>query len=191
MKQIAIGVTGASGSIYAARLFEKLKQSSFDNANVAVVFSEKGEQVFRYEIGSEEFNIIPFKKYNNNDFLAPFASGSSLFDTFIVAPCSMGTLARIANGTADNLICRAADVMLKERRQLILITRETPLNLIHLKNMEQITLSGGIICPASPSFYSKPATIEQVVDTVVDRVLKLAGIAIDTYRWGNSDDSTT
>lgn len=183
-QRIAIGVTGASGSVYAARLFDKLKQSGIAFDDIAVVFSEKGELVYKYEVGNDAFTTLPFKRYDNNDFFAPFASGSSTFDTFIVAPCSMGTLARIAAGMANDLISRAADVMLKERRKLILVTRETPLNLIHLRNMETVTQAGGIICPASPSFYSRPQTIEQAVDTVIDRVLSLAGISTDSFRWG-------
>lgn len=187
MNKIAIGVTGASGSVYAAQLFDKLKTLGMPADDIAVVFSEKGEQVFRYEMGSAAFESIPFKRYPNNNFFAPFASGSSNFGTFIVIPCSMGALARIANGYANDLIGRAADVMLKERRRLILVTRETPLNLIHLRNMEQVTQAGGIICPASPSFYSRPQTLEQVVDTVVDRVMQLANININTYRWGETE----
>ena len=183
MRKIAIAVTGASGSIYAVRLFAKLKQSSVNKDDVAVIFSEQGEQVYHYETGLNP-DEIPFKRYGNNDFYAPFASGSSLFDTLIVIPCSMGALARIANGLASDLISRAADVMLKERRRLLLVTRETPVNLIHLRNMAQVSEAGGIICPACPSFYSKPQTLEQAVDTVVDRVLSLADIAVDTYRWG-------
>ena len=102
----------------------------------------------------------------------------------IVVPCSMGTMGRIAAGISDDLLTRAADVILKERRKLILVARETPYNLIHIKNMETITLAGGIICPATPSFYSKPTTIEEVAATVVDRVLDLAGIDLKSYRWG-------
>ncbi|MDR1055395.1 MAG: UbiX family flavin prenyltransferase [Prevotellaceae bacterium] len=186
MGKIAIGVTGASGSVYAMRLFDKLVKTSLNKADIAVVFSEQGEQVFRYEAGDAAFEAIPFQRYNNRDFFAPFASGSSLFDTFIIIPCSMGTLARIASGLAGNLISRAADVMLKERRRLILVTRETPLNLIHIRNMEQVTEAGGIICPASPSFYSRPTTLEQAVDTVVDRVLSLVSIPVDTFRWSGN-----
>ena len=115
---------------------------------------------------------------------APFASGSGDYDIMIIIPCSMGTLGRIAAGISNDLISRAADVVLKERRKLICVVRDTPYNLIHLRNMETITLAGGIICPATPSFYSKPKTIDEVASTVVDRVLDLAGIKIDTYRWG-------
>ena len=103
----------------------------------------------------------------------------------IIVPCSMGTLGRIAGGMSDDLVTRAADVILKERRKLILVARETPYNLIHIKNMETITLAGGIICPATPSFYSKPQTIEEVAYTVVHRIIDLAGLKANSYRWGN------
>ncbi|NJE06727.1 UbiX family flavin prenyltransferase, partial [Thermococcus sp. M36] len=106
------------------------------------------------------------------------------YNIMIVAPCSMGTLGRIASGISDDLITRAADVILKERRKLILMVRETPYNLIHIKNMETVTLAGGIICPATPSFYSKPQTIEAIAATVVNRVIDLAGLENSTYRWG-------
>ena len=140
-RKIVIGVTGASGAIYAKRLFDKL--SMLKEVEIAIVFTDNGEKVFRYEMGEEVFHAIPFPQYNNSDFFAPFASGSSLFDTLIVAPCSMGALARIAGGLASDLISRTADVMLKERRTLILVPRETPLNLIHLQNMQRITEAGG------------------------------------------------
>ena len=116
--------------------------------------------------------------------MAPFASGSGDYNIMIIVPCSMGTLGRIAAGISGDLISRAADVVLKERRKLICVVRETPYNLIQLRNMESVTLAGGIICPATPSFYSKPKTIEELAATVIDRVLDLAGIKIDTYRWG-------
>ena len=180
-RRIVIGVTGASGAIYAKRLFDKLSMQ--EDTEVAVVFSDNGAQVFRYEIGEEAFRAVSFTQYNNDDFFAPFASGSSLFDTLIVAPCSVGALARIAGGLASDLISRTADVMLKERRTLILVPRETPFNLIHLQNMQRIVEAGGVICPANPSFYSHPQTPADLADTVVDRVLQLAGFAIDTYRW--------
>lgn len=119
--------------------------------------------------------------------MAPFASGSARYDTMIVVPCSMGTLGRIAAGTSDDLICRAADVILKERRKLILVARDTPLNLIQIRNMATITEAGGIICPAVPSFYSLPKTIEDVALTVVNRVIDLAGLEHDSYRWNDSN----
>jgi len=126
------------------------------------------------------------KHFTHQDFNAPFASGSGQYQTMIIVPCSMGTLGRIASGVSEDLITRAADVILKERRKLICVARETPYNLIHIRNMETITLAGGIICPATPSFYSKPKTIEEVASTVVDRVIDLAGLQIkNTYRWGS------
>ena len=179
-----IGVTGASGAIYAYRLFEKLMHTDIPPENLAVVFSEQGREVFEYELSGKSVSDLPFKIYDNNNFAAPFASGSSSFGAMIILPCSMGTMAAIANGIAHNLICRAADVMLKERRKLILVTRETPLSLVHLRNMTAITEAGGVICPASPSFYSRPNDINSLVDTVVERVLSLAGIAAPSFRWG-------
>lgn len=103
----------------------------------------------------------------------------------IIVPCSMGTLGRIAGGISNDLITRAADVMLKEKRKLICVARETPYNLVHIRNMETILLAGGIICPATPSFYSKPTTVEEVAATVTDRIIDLAGIPSDSFRWGN------
>jgi 4-hydroxy-3-polyprenylbenzoate decarboxylase len=138
-------------------------------------------------LGNNDFDNLNLPVYSKYDFSAPFASGSGKFDTMIIIPCSMGTLGRIATGTSSDLITRAADVVLKERRKLICVARETPYNLIHIKNMETITLAGGIICPATPSFYSQPKTIEEVASTVVDRVLDLAGFEINSFRWGNND----
>lgn len=136
------------------------------------------------EIGAFNRNEWPFDFYNKNDFNAPFASGSTKYESMIICPCSMGLLGRIANGISDDLTSRAADVMLKERRKLIIVPRETPYNLVHLRNMTLLTEAGAIICPATPSFYSKPQTLEQIVDTVVDRILDLAGIENQSYRWG-------
>src|SRR5207342_2394159 len=122
--------------------------------------------------------------YNTTDFTAPFASGSGQYDTMIIIPCSMGTLGRITAGISNDLITRAADVVLKEKRKLICVIRDTPYNLIHIRNMETLTLAGGIICPATPSFYSRPATIQAVAATVVDRVIDLCGLKISSFRWG-------
>lgn len=124
--------------------------------------------------------------YGPTDFNAPFASGSARYDTMIICPCSMGTLGRIASGISNDLMTRAADVILKERRKLIMVTRETPLNLIQLRNMVTVTEAGAIVCPATPSFYGRPEGMEEVVATVVDRVLDLAGLPIDTFRWGSA-----
>lgn len=184
MKKIAVAVTGASGSVYAKNLLEKLTalQSQWDE--VSVVMTANARQVWQTELGDESHTAFPVKFYTVQDFNAPFASGSGQYSTLIIIPCSMGTLGRIAAGISNDLISRAADVILKERRKLICVVRDTPYNLIHIRNMETVTLAGGIICPASPSFYSKPQTIEEAAATVVDRVLDLAGFDITTFRWG-------
>lgn len=184
MKKIVIGITGASGSIYAKLILDKLKMVADQWDTIALVMSDNAKAVWETELEDKSYQEYGFNIYSKTDFSAPFASGSGQFDTMILIPCSMGTLGRIANGISNDLITRAADVMLKERRKLICIIRETPYNLIHIRNMETVTLAGGIICPATPSFYSKPQTIEQVAETVVDRVLDLAGINIKSYRWG-------
>lgn len=188
-KKIVIAITGASGSIYADLLIKKLALIKDQWEEVAVVFSENAKTVWKTELGNEDYQHIAFPVFEKNDFNAPFASGSGQYDTMIIVPCSMGTLGRIANGVSGDLITRAADVVLKERRKLICVARETPYNLIHIKNMESITLAGGIICPATPSFYSKPQSVEEVVSTVVDRVIDLAGMHVKTYRWGSSPSS--
>ena len=182
--KIVIAVTGASGSIYAKLLFDKLKNLDSQIQEIGIVFSKNAEEIWEYELGDKSYSTYPFKKYSTNDFYAPFASGSAQFDTMIICPCSMGTLGRIANGTSDDLITRAADVLLKERKKLILVPRELPYSLIHIHNMKLITEAGGIICPASPSFYNKPKTIEDAVNSVVNRILDLAGFEIDSKRWG-------
>ncbi len=187
MHKIVISVTGASGSVYAKVLLEKLLTVKNQLDDVALVMTENAKEVWRTELSNEDYNQLPFKTYSTADFHAPFASGSGQYNTMIVIPCSMGTLGRIASGVSNDLITRAADVVLKERRKLICVVRETPYNLIHIRNMETVTLAGGIICPATPSFYSKPQTIEAAAATVVDRVLDLAGINISTYRWGNDE----
>jgi 4-hydroxy-3-polyprenylbenzoate decarboxylase len=145
--------------------------------------SDNAKDVWKYELGNTDFDQYPFDFYQKMDFYAPFASGSARYNIMIVCPCSMGTMARIATGVSNDLITRAADVILKERRKLILVTRDTPLSLIHINNMKTITEAGGIIAPASPSFYSKPSTFEALADTVTHRVLDLAGININSYRW--------
>jgi 4-hydroxy-3-polyprenylbenzoate decarboxylase len=182
-KKLVVAVTGASGSIYADLLFKKLAQLSDQIQEVAVVMSDNAKQVWQFELDKN----VPYKFYGKNDFMAPFASGSARFDTMIIIPCSMGTMGRIAAGTSDDLIARSADVILKERRKLILVARDTPLNLIHLKNMLTVTEAGGIICPAIPSFYSKPQTVAEVAATVVDRVIDLAGLQNESFRWGSKD----
>ncbi|MDP9048284.1 MAG: UbiX family flavin prenyltransferase [Bacteroidota bacterium] len=182
-KKIVVAITGASGAIYARLLLNKLQQLREQINEVAVVMSDNAKEVWKFELDNEDFNQFPYKFYAKNDFMAPFASGSAKFDTMIIVPCSMGTLGRIASGVSDDLISRAADVMLKERRKLILVVRDMPFNLIHIRNMQTITEAGSIICPAIPSFYSKPKTIEELAMTVVDRVIDLIGLDNESYRW--------
>ncbi len=182
--KIVIAVTGASGSIYAKVLLDKINALSAQLEEVSLVFSDNAKEVWSLELGNQDYTKYTFKSYSKNDFYAPFASGSAKYSTLIICPCSMGTLARIASGISNDLITRAADVMLKERRKLILVTRDTPLSLIHINNMKTITEAGGIVCPASPSFYSKPQSFEELAATVVDRVIDLAGLQQDSYRWG-------
>ena len=186
VKKIVVAVTGASGSLYTKVLFDKLAAQDDRISRVGVVMSDNARDVWNYELGNDLYRNYPFDFYDKNDFFAPFASGSAMYDTMIVCPCSMGTLGRIAQGMSDNLTTRAADVILKERRRLILVVRETPYNLIQLRNMQAVTEAGGIICPASPSFYSKPTDFEAMAATVIDRVLQLAGLEISGYRWGES-----
>jgi 4-hydroxy-3-polyprenylbenzoate decarboxylase len=184
MQKIVVAVTGASGSIYAKLLLTKLLQLDEHISEIAVVISENAKQVWLTEIGDDSYADFNVRYFSKNDFSAPFASGSGAYNTMIIVPCSMGTIGRIATGISNDLITRATDVILKERRKLICVARETPYNLVHIKNMETITLAGGIICPATPSFYSKPNTIEELAATVVDRVIDLAGLPINTFRWG-------
>lgn len=181
--KIIVAVTGASGAIYAKLLFEKLLQHIEQICSCEVVFSNQAKIVWKYELSEEPIVPVTFKTYSNTDFFAPFASGSSKYDTMIICPCTMGTMGRIASGLANDLITRAADVMLKERKKLILVIRETPLNMIHINNMQVITQAGGIICPANPSFYNKPETIEDLALSVINRTLDLAGLNIDYKRW--------
>jgi len=183
-KKVVVGVGGSSGSIYAKVLFDRLVQLEMQWEKVGVVMSDNAKFNWKYELGNENFQDYPFDFYEKNNFFAPFASGSAKYETMIVCPCSMGLMGRIATGVSDDLVTRAADVVFKERRQLILVPRDTPYSLIHLRNMTTITETGGIICPASPSFYSNPKDFEALAATVIDRVLDLAGFDLESYRWG-------
>jgi 4-hydroxy-3-polyprenylbenzoate decarboxylase len=184
MHKIIVAITGASGSIYPKILLNKLAYLKDQWSSLGIVITDNAKIVWKTELGNDAYNSFEATYYSKNDFMAPFASGSGDYDIMIIMPCSMGTLGRIAAGISDDLISRSADVILKEKRKLICVVRETPYNLIHLRNMETITLAGGIICPATPSFYSRPQTIEDAAATVVDRVLDLAGLNINTFRWG-------
>jgi flavin prenyltransferase len=185
--KLIIGITGASGSIYGKLMLEKLVGLSRQLQDVSVIFSKNSRAVWEFELGPVDVASIPFTIYKPDDFFAPMASGSAGYTAMIICPCSMGTLGRIASGVSDDLMTRAADVMLKEKQKLILIPREAPYSLIHLNNMKLLAEAGAVICPASPSFYSKPRTIEEAAMTVVDRALKLAGLEVDSYHWGEKE----
>ncbi len=184
-KKILVAITGASGMVYAESLLKKLKTEELKSqlSEVAVVVSENVNGIINNELPAFNISGFEFPVYENNNFYVPFASGSSAFDVMVVIPCSMGTLGRIASGVSENLIGRTADVMLKERKKLILVTREMPLNLIHINNMKTVTEAGGIICPASPTFYGKPSSINDLTDTVTERVLDLCDLKHKGKRW--------
>ena len=185
--KLVVGITGASGSIYAKVLLDKLLELSQQVQEVGLVMSDNAKDVWQYELNDKNYANYPFQLYDKQDFFAPFASGSAKYTVMIVCPCSMGTMSRIAHGISNDLITRAADVILKERRKLILGIRDTPYSRIHIQNMQAITEAGGIICPASPSFYSHPQNFEQLAATVTDRMLDLAGFDLSSFRWGKTN----
>lgn len=176
MKKIVVGITGASGSIYAKRLIEVLVK---EDIQINVVATEKGKQVFKYELSLSLDNWIKelssthnnIKLEDNNNLFSGVASGSNKYDAVIILPCSMGTLAEISYGLSKNLLCRAADVALKENRKLIIVPRETPLNSIHLENMLRLSKMGAAIIPAMPGFYHHPSSIEDIVDFLIGKIL--------------------
>ena len=174
--RILLAITGASGIAYGRRLAQVLRAGK---NTVAVVASEGAKKV-----AEAEGETLPRCDYSENDFSSPFASGSSAADAVVVCPCSLATLGEIANGVGKNLITRAAEVALKERKKLVLVVRETPLSYIALKNMETVTLAGGVILPASPGFYHKPKTISDMVDFVVGKTLDQIGVENKLFkRW--------
>ncbi len=173
--KLVVAVAGASGAPYARRLLDFLAANGeAHGVSVDLVFTQTGRQVWNQEIGEEP--RYPFEIWKNHDFTAPFASGSALYDAMVVIPCSAGALSRIAYGMSVDLVGRAADVMLKERRKLVLVLRETPISLVHARAMAQVIEAGAFVMPASPSFYSAPKTIDALVDTVVARVLDRLGL---------------
>jgi 4-hydroxy-3-polyprenylbenzoate decarboxylase len=182
-RKIILAITGASGSVYALKLLETLRQLQTPPEEVAIIFSDTAKEIWITETGGGFVPEHPAKEFSNKTFYAPFASGSSQYDTMIICPASMGTIGRLANGTSDDLISRSADVMLKERRRLIVVPREAPYSLIHIDNLKKLTLAGAIICPASPSFYSNPKTIDDLVMTIVNRIIDLAGFDNNSFRW--------
>jgi flavin prenyltransferase len=181
--KLVVAVSGASGAPYAKRLLDFLAEKGRDHGVSAdLVFTQTGKQVWRQEIGAEP--RYPFKTWKNQDFTAPFASGSALYDGMVIVPCSAGALARIAYGISVDLVGRAADVMLKERKKLLLVLRETPISLVHARAITQVLEAGALVMPASPSFYSGPRTLEELVDTVVARVLDRIGLPNELMkRW--------
>jgi 4-hydroxy-3-polyprenylbenzoate decarboxylase len=185
-KKIAIGVTGASGAPYAKRLFDVL--ANREDVEIAACLSATAPEVWALEVGGdlrEHLASMNVPCFGLRDYKAPFASGSAGWHAMIIAPCSMSTVARIAHGISDNLLTRAADVILKEKRQLVVVPRETPLSLIHLENLTALARAGATIVPAMPSFYGKPETLADAIDTVVARVLDHACIANGLVkRWG-------
>jgi flavin prenyltransferase len=180
--KLVVGVSGASGAPYAKRLLDFLAaEGPRNDLSVDLVFSETGMQVWMQEIGAAP--KYPFPVWKPRDFSAPFSSGSALgYEAMVVVPCSAGQLSRIAHGVSMDLIGRAADVMLKERRKLVLVFRETPISLVHARAMTQVIEAGAFVMPASPSFYSGPKDIGQLVDTVVARVLDRLGVPNDLMR---------
>ena len=186
MQKIVVCITGASGSAYAKQILTSLTELRDQIETLSVVMTENAKLVWQTELNDHSYQDFEVQYYDQNDFMAPFASGSAQYDSMIIIPCSMGTLGRIASGISNDLISRAADVMLKERKKLILVPRETPYHLIHLQNMLKITEAGGIVCPASPSFYSKPETLNELVQTVTQRVIDLTGLKQKGFRWGTT-----
>lgn len=181
-KNIVLAVTGASGACYAQRFLERT--AALDGVAVHLLMTDTAREVWRHELGSGPITGR-FSLLENDRFDLPFCSGSAAADVVVVLPCSMGTLGRIAAGTADDAIARIADVQLKERRPLILVPRETPFNLIHLRNMTTLTEAGAIIAPAAPGFYARPQDLATLVDSFVARLLQLAGLQPleEQYKW--------
>ena len=178
---VAVGISGATGCIYGIRLLEALRALGQETE---LILSDWGAETIRLET---DLTVEQVKALADRNMAAQAASGSSCADAMVIAPCSMKTLAGIAMGYDDSLLVRAADVMLKERRRLILLTRETPLNLSHIRNMETVTLMGGIILPPVPAFYSRPQTVDDIVDQTVSRTLRLLGLdGGERFRWNGN-----
>ena len=183
--KLLLAATGASGSIYLQRLLDQIDASSHE---VHLVMSSHAKQVAKHELGALK---IPksIKQHAENDLNVPYVSGSAKFDAMVIVPCSMATIGRIASGSSDSALLRAADVFLKERRKLIVVPRETPWNLIHARNVATLLEAGAVVLPAIPSFYSRPTSIVDLVDTVVWRILDQIGLpSTRTYRWADAEN---
>jgi flavin prenyltransferase len=184
--RIVIAITGASGTIYAQRLIDAIDPQQHE---VHLVLSRYAQAVIGEELPGGLQLPDGVTTHSLKSMNAPFASGSNAFDAMVVIPCTMGTIGRIAHGISDDVLLRTADVMLKEKRKLILVPRETPLNLVHIRNFELLLLAGAVVLPANPSFYSSPATIAELADTVVARVLDHAGISHHLVRrWREEEE---
>ena len=183
-RRIVVGITGASGAPYARRLLSVLRRR--DEIELGVCASQTAPQVWALECGGDLSETIGLPVWGVRDYRAPFASGSAGWHAMAIVPCSMGTVARVAHGISDTLLTRAADVMLKEGRTLVVVPRETPLSVVHLENLAQLARAGALILPAMPSFYSRPTSLEDALDTVVGRILDHLGVEHTLlHRWGS------
>jgi 4-hydroxy-3-polyprenylbenzoate decarboxylase len=187
--KIAIGISGSSGSIYSKLLLDKL--SKIPDVELALILSKNARANIAIELPDFDIKKYGIKEFSMDDFNAPFASGSARWDALVICPCSAGFLAKVSAGLADDLMSRGAQVMLKERKKLILVFRESPLSLIHIENMKTVTLAGGIICPAIPSFYAGAQSIEDMLSTVVNRTIDLLGLDSASFRWGSESNSNS
>lgn len=188
-RKLVIAITGASGSLYAKLLMDTILQHQSSFKEIAVVMTKNAQEIWEYELKNKNYRQYPFQFWENDNFYAPFASGSASYTDMIICPCSTGMMGRIAHGISNDLISRSADVMLKERKKLILVIREMPYHLIHLQNMLILTQAGAIICPASPPLYHLPHTIEELLLSVVHRALNLIGIyPSKQYKWNTKEE---
>lgn len=181
-RKIIVAVTGASGSVYARLLCRELARAE-EVGEIALIVTRNGGEVAVFEDSAEWMDDARLTRYPNDDLFSPPASGSADYDAMAVIPCSMGMAGRLAAGVSDDLASRAADVMLKERRPLILVPREAPVSTIHLRNLATLSECGAVVCPASPSFYGHPQDIEQLCGSIVQRVVALLGVDRPRYQW--------
>jgi 4-hydroxy-3-polyprenylbenzoate decarboxylase len=192
-RKIVVGITGASGAPYARRLLGLLEEraSTKGDVEVGVCLSATAAEVWKVECGGDIREAIRFPTWGMRDYGAPFASGSAGWHAMAIVPCSMGTVGRIAHGISDTLLTRAADVMLKERRTLVVVPRESPLSVIHLENLTALARAGALVLPAMPAFYGRPETLEQAIDTVVARLFDHLGLENELVtRWGERSETT-